>query len=75
MKAKTLRVTTNTETAAAAARLARDYSGRKLETVLAAFVADLAVAATRPGSWEADKVCAWMSSHVWECEPEDRSCR
>lgn len=69
---KTLRVTTNAETAAAAARIARDYSGRKLETVLAAFVADLAVAASRPGSWEADKVCAWLSSHVWECEPKDR---
>jgi len=40
----TLRVKTSAETKRAAARIARDYSGRKLETVLAAFVGDLAVA-------------------------------
>ena len=67
----TLRVTVAAETKQAAACLARDYFGRKLETVLAAFVGDLAVAASRPGSWEADKVGAWLSSHVWECEPRD----
>jgi len=59
----------------AAACLARDYSRRKLETVLAAFVADLAVAAERPGSWEHERVAGWLGSHVWECEPEDRPCR
>jgi len=67
----TVRVTVDAEAKRAAARIARDYSRRKLETVIAAFVADLAVAASRPGSWEADKVCAWLSSHVWECEPRD----
>lgn len=67
----TLRVTVDKETKRAAARIARDYSGRKLETVVAAFVADLAVAASRPGSWEHERVGAWLSSHVWECEPHD----
>lgn len=67
----TLRVKSSAETTRAAARLARDYSGRKLETVLAAFVADLAVAAARPGAWEHERVSAWLSSHVWECEPEE----
>lgn len=71
----TLRVTMDTETRRAAARIGRDYAGRKLETVIAAFVADLAVAADRPGSWEHERVAGWLSSHVWECEPEDRSCR
>jgi len=55
----------------AAEGLARDYSQRCLETVLAAFVADLAEAATRPGSWEHDRVTAWLASHVWECEHRD----
>lgn len=68
----TLRVTVTMETKRAAARIARDYSRRKLETVIAAFVADLAVAASRPGSWEAERVGAWLSSHGWECEPKDR---
>lgn len=67
----TVRVTVDAEARQAAARIARDYSRRKLETVLAAFVADLAVAAMRPGSWEAERVGAWLSSHVWECEPRD----
>ena len=71
MKTTTLRVTVTAETRRAAARIARDYSRRKLETVLAAFVADLAVAAERPGSWEHERVSAWLSSHVWECEPAD----
>jgi len=67
----TLRVTTLAETKRAAARIARDYSGRKLETVVAAFIADLAVAAERPGSWEHERVAGWLGSHVWECEPHD----
>ena len=67
----TLRVAVSAETKRAAAWIARDYAGRKLETVLAAFVADLAVALDRPGSWEHERVCAWLSSHVWECEPQD----
>jgi hypothetical protein len=71
----TLRVTVDAATRRAAARIGRDYSGRKLETVVAAFVADLAVAAERPGSWEHERVAGWLGSHVWECEPEDRPCR
>lgn len=67
----TLRVKTSAETKRVAARIARDYSRRKLETVLAAFVADLAVAAERPGSWEHERVAGWLASHVWECEPHD----
>jgi hypothetical protein len=55
----------------AAERLAREYSHRRLETVLAAFVGDLAEAAGRPGSWEHERVSAWLSSHVWEIEPKD----
>jgi hypothetical protein len=71
MNKATLRVTVDAETAQAAARIARDYSGRKLETVVAALVADLAVAASRPGAWEHERVTAWLASHVWECEPPD----
>lgn len=71
----TLRVSVDAATRRAAARIGRDYSGRKLETVVAAFVADLAVAAERPGSWEHERVAGWLGSHVWECEPEDRPCR
>ncbi len=67
----TLRVVVDGETKRAAARIARDYSRRKLETVVAAFVADLAVAAERPGSWEHERATGWLSSHVWECEPRD----
>lgn len=70
----TLRVKTSAETKRAAARIARDYSRRKIETVLAAFVADLAVAAERPGSWEHERVSAWLASHVWACEPRDEDC-
>lgn len=70
-----MRVTVHVETKRAAARIGRDYAGRKLETVVAAFVADLAVAAERPGSWEHERVAGWLGSHVWECEPEDRPCR
>ena len=67
----TLRVKMAAETRRTAARIAREYAGRKLETVVAAFVGDLAVAAERPGSWEHERVSAWLSSHVWECEPRD----
>ncbi|MGH8020707.1 MAG: hypothetical protein ACREIA_20965, partial [Opitutaceae bacterium] len=66
-----LRITVDVETREAAERIARDYARRGLESVLAAFVGDLAVAATRPGSWEHERVSAWLSSHVWECEPAD----
>ncbi len=72
---KTLRVKVGKEDARQAERLARPRTRRKLETVLAAFVADLAVAAERPGSWEAERVGAWLGSHVWECEPEDEGPR
>lgn len=67
----TLRVKTSAEARRAAARIGREYSGRKLGTVLAAFVTDLATAEARPGSWEHERVTGWLVSHVWECEPED----
>jgi hypothetical protein len=72
---KTLRVKADRENARQAERRARSRTRRGLETVLAAFVADLAVAAARPGSWEAERVGAWLGSHVWECEPEDETPR
>jgi len=59
----------------AAAQLAREYAGRKLETVLAALVGDLAVALERPGSWEHERVTAWLGSHGWEVEPPDEEPR
>ena len=74
MSTVTLWVPVEATTRRAAARIGRDYAGRKLETVIAAFVGDLAVAAERPGSWEHERVTAWLGSHVWECEPEDQPC-
>ena len=67
----TVRVTVPAETKRAAAQLARESAGRKLETVLAAFVGDMAVALERPGSWEHERVTAWLTSHMWEVEPVD----
>ncbi|MGH8016814.1 MAG: hypothetical protein ACREIA_00745, partial [Opitutaceae bacterium] len=61
----TIRVKVPASTRHAAERLARDYARRDLETVLAAFVGDLAVAAARPGAWEHERVTSWLSSHVW----------
>ena len=71
----TLRVTVGAQTQRVAAQLARDYAGRKLETVLCAFVGDLAAAAGRPGCWEHERVTAWLGSHVWDCEPADEAPR
>jgi hypothetical protein len=48
-----------------AERLAKDYAPDGLEGVLAAFVSDMATMATRPGSWEADRVGGWLASHPW----------
>lgn len=71
-EAKTLlRVKVGKDGARQAGQLARERTRRRLETVLAAFVGDMAVALERPGSWEAERVGAWLGSHVWECEPED----
>jgi hypothetical protein len=70
---KTLRVKADRESVRQAAWLARESTRRRLETVLAAFVGDMAVALERPGSWEAERVGAWLGSHVWECEPEDEA--
>ena len=71
----TLRVTMPAETTRMAAQIAREYAGRKLETVLAALVSDMAVALERLGSWEHERVTAWLGSHVWEVEPEDQTPR
>ena len=71
----TLQVKTFVESKRVAARLARDYAQQDLEAVLAAFVEDLATAADRPGSWESEKVTAWLSSHPWpRSEKEDDLC-
>jgi hypothetical protein len=67
----TVRVTVPAGTKRAAAQIARESAGRKLETVLAALVGDMAVALERPGSWEHERVTAWLGSHVWEVEPPD----
>lgn len=72
---RTLRVTVPTWAKTAAAQIGREHAGRKLETILAAFVADLATACERPGSWEHERVTAWLGSHVWECEPQDETPR
>jgi hypothetical protein len=74
-KPVTLRLTVPAETTRVAAQIAREYAGRKLETVLAALVSDMAVALERPGSWEHERVTAWLGSHVWEVEPEDETPR
>lgn len=71
----TLQVTVPVETKRLATRLGRQYAQRKLETVLAALVGDMAVAADRSGSWEHERVTAWLSSHVWEVEPSDEQPR
>lgn len=67
----TVHVTVPAGTKRAAAQIAREYAGRKLETVLAALVGDMAVALERPGAWEHERVTAWLGSHVWEVEPVD----
>lgn len=67
----TVHVPVAPETKRAAAQIAREYAGRKLETVLAALVGDMAAALERPGSWEHERVTAWLGSHVWEVEPVD----
>jgi len=71
----TLRVKVPAATRRTAARLARDYARRDLESVLAAFVGDLAVAAERPGAWEHERVTGWLTSHVWAAEPPDETPR
>ncbi len=74
--AGTLKLRVAAETCAAAQRLAGDYSGQDLATVLAAFVGDMAEAAGRPGCWEHERVTAWLASHPWpERSTEDSPCR
>jgi hypothetical protein len=71
----TVRVTVPAEIKRAAAQITRESAGRKLETVLAALVGDMAVALERPGSWEHERVAAWLGSHMWEVEPQDEALR
>lgn len=47
-------------------RAAESLADGGLAEVLAAFVSDWVVAEERPGSWEADRVNAWLASHPWE---------
>jgi hypothetical protein len=44
---------------------AKSLADDGLAEVLAAFVSDWVVAQDRPGSWEADRVNAWLASHPW----------
>jgi hypothetical protein len=58
-----------------AERVAKGYADEGLEELLAAFVSDLVTAEERPGSWEAERINGWLSSHVWpkrEREWEER---
>ena len=71
----TLKVTLDAQTQRAAAQLARQYSGRKLETVLAAFVGDLAADAGRPDSAALGRATAWLGGHEWVNEPRDEAPR
>lgn len=67
----TLRVKVPRAARWSAERLARSHARRSLEIVLAALVGDMAVAWARSGSWEHERVSAWLTSHVWEIEPSD----
>ena len=49
----------------AAEQAAREYAEGGLAEVLAAFASDLVTARERPGSWEAERVNAWLASHPW----------
>ena len=62
----TLRVTVPCFEYRTAKHAAKSLADGGLEEVLAAFVSDWATAEERPGSWEADRVNAWLASHPWE---------
>ena len=49
-----------------AKQAAKSLADGGLAEVLAAFVSDWATAEERPGSWEADRINAWLASHPWE---------
>jgi hypothetical protein len=68
---RTVRVSVPAAAAAVAEQFGRDHARRKLETVLAAFVADLAVGAARPRAGGVERGTAWLGSHVWEVELPD----
>jgi len=55
-----------------AQRAAKSLADGGLAEVLAAFVSDWATAEERPGSWEADRVNAWLASHPWEKKERER---
>lgn len=61
----TLRVTVAATTHRTAARIAREHAGQPLETVLAAFVGELAKADARPGPWSQNLVAVWLLTHTW----------
>jgi len=60
-----LRVEVETKTRRAAARIAQEHAGQPLETVLAAFVGELAKAEARPGPWSQNLVAVWLCTHAW----------
>jgi hypothetical protein len=59
----TLWVVVPCSTRRTAEKLAQARTLAGLEDLLAEFASDLATAAERPGSWEADRVHAWLDSH------------
>ncbi len=59
----TLWVVVPCSTRRTAEKLAQERTLAGLEDLLAEFASDLATAAERPGSWEAERVHAWLDSH------------
>jgi hypothetical protein len=68
----TLRVTVPCFEYRTAKQAAKSLADGGLAEVLAAFVSDWATAEERPGSWEADRVNAWLASHPWEKKERER---
>jgi hypothetical protein len=64
-RAVTLRVEVSATTGRAAARIAREHTGQPLETVLAAFVGELAQADAMHGPWSQNLVAVWLLTHPW----------
>jgi hypothetical protein len=59
----TLWVVVPCSTRRTAEKLAQERTLAGLEDLLAEFASDVATAAERPGSWEAERVWAWIDSH------------
>jgi hypothetical protein len=71
----TLRVTVPCFEYRTAKQAANALADGGLAEVLAAFVSDWATAEERPGSWEADRVNAWLASHPWPKKAREENAR